>query len=360
MHADSNRPTAPIPPAGHNPANVAGPDPVPPPPVIGVDVGGTVLKAAVVGPDGIGLRVRRPTPEARDPAVVLDAVLDVVAELRAGAAADGCAVAAVGIAVPGIIDESRGVAVLAANVGWRETPVRDLVSARTGLPVALGHDVRSACLAEWQVGAARGCSDVLLVTLGTGIGAGVVSDGRLLVGAGYAGQLGHVVVEPGGTPCACRQRGCLGTVASANAVVARYARRSGTPAAGGAGSPSAGSPPEPEVSAPEVAARARAGDPVAMEVWDEAVAALAVALVEAVTLFGSKLVVVGGGLALAGDQLLVPLGAAVREGLAFHRQPRIVPAELGDESGIVGASLLGRATLTGAMTSGHQGTMSGH
>ncbi|MGH3658559.1 MAG: ROK family protein, partial [Micromonosporaceae bacterium] len=172
--------------------------------VIGVDVGGTRIKAALVDDAGeILARGGCPTPERGDPEAVLAAVAEVVEALRQDERIGG-----LGVAVPGIIDEPRGVAVLAANLGWRDTPVRDLLAARTGLPVTLGHDVRSACVAEWQVGAGRGCSDLLLVTLGTGIGAGVVADGRLLRGGGYVGQLGHVVVDPDGAACGCGQRGC--------------------------------------------------------------------------------------------------------------------------------------------------------
>ena len=179
--------------------------------------------------------------------------------------------AALGVAVPGIIDEQRGVAVMAANLGWRETPVSALLSEATGLPVALGHDVRAACVAEWQLGAARGSDDALLVALGTGIGAGVVSDGRLLVGGGYAGQLGHVVVDPGGARCTCGQYGCLATLASATAVVRRYAERAAATSTPG------------DLTARDVARLARTGDLAAAAVWAEAVAALADALATAVT-----------------------------------------------------------------------------
>lgn len=303
-------------------------------PVLGVDVGGTLIKAAAVTADGeVVARLERSTPTARDPDAVLSAVGSVVEALRAQVPDP---VEALGVAVPGIIDEGRGVAVMAANLGWRDTPVADLLSATTGLPVALGHDVRAACVAEWRLGAAKGRSDVLLATLGTGIGAGVVSGGRLLVGSGYAGQLGHTVLDPDGQPCSCGQRGCLATVASATAVVRRYAER-----VGGAEHPAGTA----ELSARDVAQRARTGDPVAASVWADAVAALGRSLAIAVTVFGSELVVLGGGLALAGDQLVGPVQDSLDEWLTFQRRPRVVRAAMGAESGVLGAALLGRAVL---------------
>nr|WP_273377993.1 ROK family protein [Actinopolymorpha pittospori] len=301
---------------------------------MGVDVGGTLIKAAAVAADGeVVARLERPTPPARDPDTVLSAVGSVVETLRAQVPDR---VEALGVAVPGIIDEARGVAVMAANLGWRDTPVADLLSAATGLPVALGHDVRAACVAEWRLGVAKGGSDVLLATLGTGIGAGVVSGGRLLVGSGYAGQLGHTVVDPDGQRCSCGQRGCLATIASATAVVRRYAERTG-----GAEHPDG----TPALSARDVAQRARAGDPAAAAVWADAVGALGRSLAIAVTVFGSELVVLGGGLALAGDQLIGPVQDSLDEWLTFQRRPRVVRAAMGAESGVLGAALLGRAAL---------------
>lgn len=291
--------------------------------VLGVDVGGTTIKALPVsvtegGAEVLGEGERRPTPKDAD------GVLEAIAEIAGGFTA----AEAIGVAVPGIIDEPAGVAVTAAAFGWHNVPIRDWLTNRTGLPVALGHDVRAGGLAEWRLGASRGAENALLVMLGTGIGSCVVVDGRLLTGGGYAGQLGHTIADPDGPVCGCGQRGCLGMIASARAVARRYAERSG----------------DAEVTAARVVAeRARAGDPVARAVWDEAVAALADGLVTAVTLFGPEVVVLGGGLALAGEQLIGPVTERLEAKLTFQRRPRVVAAELGDESGILGAALLAAA-----------------
>ncbi|GAB3417071.1 ROK family protein [Flindersiella endophytica] len=290
--------------------------------VLGVDVGGTTIKALPVAvseagsrADVLGEGVRRETPKDAD------GVLETIAGIAAGFPD----AEAIGVAVPGIIDEPAGVAVTAAAFGWENVPIRDWLTEHTGRPVALGHDVRAGGLAEWRLGASRGAENALLVMLGTGIGSCVVVDGRLLTGGGYAGQLGHTIADPDGPLCGCGQRGCLGMIASARSVARRYAERSGD---------------ESVTAARVVAERALDGDTVAQAIWDEAVTALSAGLVTAVTLFGPEIVVLGGGLALAGDQLIKPVAEQLEERLTFQRHPRVVPAQLGDESGILGAALL--------------------
>ncbi|MDX3240188.1 ROK family protein, partial [Streptomyces sp. ME03-5709C] len=184
--------------------------------VIALDVGGTGMKAALVAADGTLLHeARRPTGRERGPDAVIGSLLDFAADLRAyGEAAYGEAAAAAGVAVPGLVDERAGVAVYSANLGWRDTPLRDLLTRRLdGTPVALGHDVRAGGVAEGRLGAGRGAERFLFVALGTGIAGAVGIDGRV-----EATELGHIVVRPGGPVCGCGGRGCLETAASAAAV----------------------------------------------------------------------------------------------------------------------------------------------
>jgi glucokinase len=304
--------------------------------VAALDVGGTAMKGALVGPDdATRCPLRRPTPSRQGPGAVVDAVGGALRELLEDARRQRLEVAAAGVVVPGIVDEARGVAVFSANLGWRDLPLRALLEARTGLPVGLGHDVRAGALAEATLGAARGEADVLFVPVGAGIAAAAIVDGRLLVAGGYAGELGHLQVDPDGEPCGCGGRGCLETVASGAALARRYAARAGRPAAGAAA----------------VAERVRAGDPDAEAVWADAVAALAQGLAAAVALLGSRLVVVGGGLAGAGDLLLRPLTEQLLARLSpgSTRVPRLVLAALGDQAGCLGAALLARgAPVAGA------------
>ncbi|MFI8189620.1 ROK family protein [Streptomyces sp. NPDC085946] len=295
--------------------------------VIALDVGGTGMKAALTGADGTLLhQARRATGRDRGPDAVVAGIVGFAAELRAyGADRFGEPAAAAGVAVPGIVDDTRGVAVYAANLGWRDVPLRDLLTAELGVPVALGHDVRTGGLAEGRVGAGRGSDRFLFVALGTGIAGAIGVDGRVEAGAhGFAGEIGHIVVRPGGTPCPCGQRGCLERYASAAAVGQAWAAACGDPDADAAG----------------CARAVEAGNPEAVRVWQAAVDALADGLVTALTLLDPRTLIIGGGLAEAGETLFTPLREAVRRRITFQKLPSIVPAALGDTAGCLGAGLL--------------------
>jgi glucokinase len=277
--------------------------------VIALDVGGTGMKAALVGADGTLLHeARRATDRERGPEAVIAAVLDFAEELRTYGEP-----AAAGVAVPGIVDEANGVAVYSANIGWRDVPFRTLLAERLGgVPVALGHDVRVGGLAEGRIGAGRGAERFLFVALGTGI-AGAIGIGDRV----DATELGHIVVRRKGAVCGCGQRGCVETLASAAAV----GRAWGGDAAG-------------------CARAVEEGDPRAIAIWDDAIAALADGLVTGLTLLTPDTLIIGGGLAEAGDTLFTPLRAAVAERVTFQKLPPIVPADLGDAAGCLGAGLL--------------------
>ncbi|SCL14602.1 ROK family protein [Micromonospora inyonensis] len=303
---------------------VAGPagDPV----VVALDVGGTGMKCALVRPDGSVVHAERhPTGADRGPDAVAGTILDVAGGLADTARAGGFTPQALGVAVPGVIDEATGVAVWSANLGFRDVPLRKLAAKRLGLPTALGHDVRAGGLAEARLGAGRGTRHVLFVAVGTGIAAAHVVDGSAAVGAhGAAGEIGHILVRPNGPRCGCGGTGCLEAVASAAAIGRRYAELSGVPGS----------------TAAEVVERAVAGEELAREVWSSAVEALADGLATGQALFDVETIVLGGGLVRAGRHLLDPLRTAVRERMTFHREPRLVAATLGDEAGCLGAALL--------------------
>ncbi|MDI5963719.1 ROK family protein [Streptomyces sp. SL13] len=296
--------------------------------VIALDVGGTGMKAALMDRHGVPLhQARRPTGRDRGPQSVVASVLDFAAELRAyGIREFGEPAAAAGVAVPGVVDDAAGVAVYSANLGWRDVPLRAALAERlSGAPVALGHDLRCGGLAEGRLGAGRGRDRFLFVALGTGIAAAIGLGGRIEAGAnGGAGEIGHIVVRPDGLPCPCGQRGCLETLASAAAVTRLWAAACGDPAA----------------TAADCAQAVERGDPAAVAVWTAAVDALADGLVTGLTLLDPGTVIVGGGLAEAGETLLTPLREAVAARLTFQREPEIVPAALGDAAGCLGAGLL--------------------
>ncbi|GAA2483909.1 ROK family protein [Streptomyces gobitricini] len=296
--------------------------------VIALDVGGTGMKAALVGADGALLyEARRATGRERGPDAVVESILGFAAELHGlGRERYGTGALAAGVAVPGIVDPDRGLAVYAANLGWRDVPLRALLAQRLGgLPVALGHDVRTGGLAEGRVGAGRGADRFLFVPLGTGIAGAIGIGGAIEAGAhGYAGEIGHIVVRPGGPECGCGQRGCLETLASASAVSRAWAAASG----------------DPEADAADCAKAVASGDERAVRVWRDAVDALADGLVTALTLLDPRTLIIGGGLAEAGETLFTPLRAAVEERVTFQKLPAIVPAALGDTAGCLGAGLL--------------------
>ncbi|MET9590638.1 ROK family protein [Streptomyces sp. NPDC006516] len=296
--------------------------------VIALDVGGTGMKAALVGADGTLLHeARRATGRERGAAAVVETILDFAADLHAyGTEHLGEGAAAAGVAVPGIVDAERGIAVYAANLGWSDVPLRELIGERLGgIPVALGHDVRTGGLAEGRIGAGKGADRFLFVPLGTGIAGAIGIAGTIEAGAhGYAGEIGHIVVRPDGPDCGCGQRGCLETLASAAAVSRAWAAASG----------------DPEADAADCAKAVVSGDPAALRVWQDAVGALAAGLVTALTLLDPRTLIIGGGLAEAGETLFTPLRAAVEERVTFQKLPHIVPAALGDTAGCLGAGLL--------------------
>lgn len=288
--------------------------------VVGIDVGGTRIKSVLLGADGAVLAEdTRPTPP--DAAVRLGpAFADIVNTLEQ--TADSRA-ARVGVAVPGIVDEARQVGVRSANLGWHDLDLQAAFAEHLAVPFVAGHDVRCGALAEARLGAAQGFADVLFVPLGTGIAAAQLTDGRVQHGRPWAGEIGHVVVDPDGEPCGCGLRGCLETVASAAAVGRRWSTESGE-----------------QGDAAEVARRVATGDRTAMTVWHQAIRSLADVIAPVVAANGTQLVLVGGGLVRAGDLLLDPLREAVHARLAPPMRPAVAAASLGDRAGSLGAALL--------------------
>lgn len=284
----------------------------------------------VLLPDGPGSPeviavARNATPVTAGVDAVVAAMHDTITELVGIAARNGLpAPDRAGVVVPGIVDEVDGIARSAVNLGFRDLPLAALLSTSTGLDISLGHDVRAGGIAEARLGAARGGDNVLFVPLGTGIAASCVVDGRALMAGGYAGELGHVIVRPGGEPCPCGQIGCLERYASASAVARHYMESGGDPVDGAA----------------DVATRLAAGDPIARAVWDDAIDALVTALLLACAVLGPAVVVIGGGLAQAGEALLGPVRSGLLARMTFHRRPSVVAAELGDQAGALGAALI--------------------
>ncbi|MGA5097058.1 ROK family protein [Streptomyces lavendulocolor] len=298
--------------------------------VIALDVGGTHIKGAVVAGSRIVDADEWRTDPGRGADAVIDTVMQCAGELHARALRHGQEPKAAGIVVPGLVDEGEGMALLAPNLGWSEIPVRLWFTEHLDLPVAFGHDVRAGGIAESRLGAGRGCSDFAFVPVGTGIAAALFIDGRPHTGAhGFAGELGHLIVRPGGEPCGCGNRGCLEAIASASAIARRYSEITG----------------HTGLSAKDVRLRAGSGDRTAGRVWNDAIEALADGLAGLTALLDLERVIIGGGLARAGDSYLSPLRSALADRLAFRRPPKLVPARLGHRAGCLGAALLAQDLL---------------
>lgn len=292
--------------------------------VIGVDVGGTVIKSALVDKDKqVISRDRRPTSAAMGTDHVYRNIIESIACLRGKAPADA-EVVAVGVAITGIVDDRKGVAVFSENVGWNNMPLRQMIEDETGLPVGLGHDVRAGALAEARLGAGRGYPNQMFIAIGTGVSAGIIVNGELAYGDGYAGEVGHVYAGFS-ERCLCGGTGCVEAVASAAAVARRYSKITGIDVEG----------------SKEVAELVISGDDAARKVWDEAVDALSTAMAWTSGVIGCEVIVVGGGMASAGELLMEPLRELTKRKLNILRCPEIYTAQLGDESGCLGAAMFG-------------------
>lgn len=281
--------------------------------VVALDVGGTLMKGAVVERDGTTHAAeQRPTP--RQPHTV-DGILAFATDLATAAGTPD----AVGLAVPGIVDDTAGIARYSANLGWRDLPLRDIATTRLGLPVAVTHDVRAGAIAEHRFGAARDTDHFLFLPIGTGIAGTVVTHGTPYHGAdGMAGEIGHAPVPIGDEPCACGQRGCLETYASAAAIARRYGN--------------------PALTAADIVTRAPT-DPHAQHVLNDAITALSHALTTYTMLLDPTTIVIGGGLAEAGDTLITPLRTHLTQRMTWRQPPHLVRAQLGANAGRLGAAI---------------------
>ncbi len=308
---------------------------------IGVDVGGTKIAGGAVDEAGaIVARTRRDTPST-DPAAIVHDIVAVVDELRVGHDVDG-----VGVGSAGFVDAGRSTVMFAPNLAWHDVPVRDQVSDATGLHVVVENDANAAAWGEFQFGAAADVDDMVCVTVGTGIGGGVVLDGRLYRGAhGIGGELGHVRIVPDGYLCGCGNRGCVEQYASGRALV-REARELADSHSVFAARllEIAGGDPE-AITGPMVTRAAQEGDEPAQELIADLGRWLGEALASFAAILDPAVFVIGGGVSAAGELLVAPALAAYRRNLTgrgFRPEAEIRIATLGNDAGIVGAADLAR------------------
>jgi glucokinase len=307
--------------------------------VVGIDLGGTNIVVGTVAEDGselIGL-VSEPTlPEQGSDAVVARIVRLARASL---AEARGKTIAGVGIGSPGPLDTARGLVLLTPNLGWTNFPLRDRITEALGLPATLDNDANCAIFGEWWRGAARGAEHVVGLTIGTGIGGGIVLWGEIYHGASdIAGEIGHMTIDSTGRRCKCGNYGCLEAYASGPAIAARAVE--GVEAGADTSLPEYVRGDLSQITAQVVYEAAHDGDEYAREVVHDTAKVLGAGVANIINIFNPQVVVICGGVTLAGDQLFVPLRSEVKR-RAFKPAAnacRIVPGELTGTAGVYGAA----------------------
>jgi glucokinase len=314
-------------------------------PVIGVDLGGTkILVGVVSGEHTILARSKRSTPAKDGGDAILATILEAIHEALGEAKLNLEDIGAVGIGSPGPLDPKTGIIPFSANLNVRDWPLAPSLSEKTGRPVLLQNDVRVGGYGEFRLGAGRGHKNVLAAFVGTGIGGCVILDGKIVEGStGNAGEVGHIILKPNGPRCGCGQNGCMEAFASRTAITRRITKavRKGkvTVLAGkiqkGSGRLKSG----------DIAAAVAAADPVALKEVNRAAHYLGLGLGGLVNVLGPELVIIGGGVTQAlGPAFVDLIRRSAREQILADPEHtiRIEPAELGDDAGILGASLLAR------------------
>lgn len=306
---------------------------------IGLDIGGTKISGGVIDRDGTILaRGRRDTP-ALDPQAIIREATSLTRELSAQHRID-----AVGVACAAYIDRAGSLVYFSPNLAWRDEPLKQRLESALDLPVSIENDANAAAWGEFRFGVAVDAATMVMVTVGTGIGGGIVVDGVLMHGAfGVAAELGHMRVVPGGIRCGCGNRGCWEMYASGTALV-REARElviSGTPHAARLGELCGGDPASLE--GPDVTRAAAEGDPAAVELFADLGVWIGEGVASVAAILDPELVVIGGGVSEAGAVLLEPALAAFRRqltGRGYRPEARFVLASLGNDAGMIGAANL--------------------
>lgn len=308
---------------------------------VGSDLGGTNIATALVNEKGeIIEKDKRPTEAAYGPEHVIFNMIEAIKRVARDVGMEN--VVGIGLGIPGLVDIEKGLSIFAGNLSWENIPVMEKFEQEfPKMPLFMDNDVRVATLGEKYFGAGRGVDNLILITLGTGVGSGIIINGKLYRGTTYsAGEIGHITIFSDGLYCNCGNRGCLEVYASAPGI-ARRARdyiRAGhfTVMAGMVGNDIS------KITAEVVSKACDMGDRLAMTVMEETAEILGIGIANYIDIINPEMVIIGGGVSLAGDKLFEPLRKTVRRRTMRNagEKVRIVPAELKDESGMVGAAAL--------------------
>ncbi len=302
--------------------------------VIGVDLGGTNLRTALISPAGDILHKLKEATEARQGhASVVAKLVEHIRRQQEVARQDGGTVVAVGVGAPGVIHAHRGVVVKSPNFpDWDNLPLKAELEAATDIPVFIENDANVAALGEQWRGAAQGVSSMIFLTLGTGVGGGIVLNGKIWQGAdGMAGEVGHMTIVPDGRKCGCGNRGCLEMYASSRGIVLSYQEKLAEPSS---------SASAPSTTSAQIYQAARSNDPLAVRVMEEMGRYLGIGIANLINIFNPEMVVVGGGVKDAWPLFIDATRDEIRKRAFAYLAERtqIVPSVLGDEAGMLGAA----------------------
>ncbi len=322
--------------------------------IVGVDLGGTNIAAGAMPTDGtreIAMRIG-PTRADEGSAAVVDRIVrmveDVIEQTRSETGAERSDFLGVGIGSPGPLDRALGIIIVTPNLGWKNFPLRDEVGSRVNLPASLDNDANCATLGEWWCGAAKGGRNVIGMTIGTGIGGGLILDGKLYHGSSdAAGEIGHTTIDSTGRRCKCGNYGCLEAYASGPAIAERAREQLQVDGDSILGAIVNGD--VSRITAQTVFEASKRGDPVAIEVVRDTAHFIGVGIANLINTFNPDTVVIAGGVTQAGDQLFDPVRAEVRR-RAFKSAVeacRIVPGALPISAGVVGAIATFKAQMLG-------------
>ncbi|MHB8926482.1 MAG: ROK family protein [Bacillota bacterium] len=310
--------------------------------LLGVDLGGGHMSAALVDQAGrIIQRRKAPTAVESGPDGIISGIVELLREVISVSGATKRELAGIGLGIPGLIDSSLGLSIFSPNLFWHNVQVVRPIEREFNLPTFMDNDVRCATLAEAWYGAGRGVSNLICLTIGTGIGSGLMLEGQLVRGATEsAGEIGHMTIEKDGPPCSCGNRGCLEALAAGPAI-ARRAREAVNRGMDTVMVAMVGGQVD-RIDASVVAQAARQGDPVAWEIIELTALYLGIGIANYINLVNPELVIIGGGVAQAGELFLAPVRRVVAQ-RAMKVQAaaaRVVPARLGEDAGVIGAAAL--------------------